>query len=74
MINLETECIELPGREPTKIKEYKVWWKGPLGLVMGIPEVKKQAGLLGIEPENIIFHFNPTPIAVGEDGSYETLR
>lgn len=74
MINLETECIELPDRPPSKIKGYEVWWKGPLGFVKAIADVKKQAELLGIEPQTVVFHFTPIPIAVGEDNSYEALR
>lgn len=74
MINLETECIELPDREPSKIKAVTVWWLGPLGLVMGMKQVKEQAEVIGIEPSNICFHFTPVPIALGEDGTYEQMR
>lgn len=74
MINLQDETIELPGREPSKIKSTTVWWLGPLGLVMGMKQVKEQAEVLGLDSTTIPFHFSPVPIALGEDGSYEQLR
>lgn len=74
MINLADETIEIPGREPSKIKSTTVWWLGPLGLVPGMKMVKEQAELLGLDFNTIPFHFTPVPIALGEDGCYEQLR
>lgn len=74
MIDLETETIQIPGREPVKIKSTTVWWLGPLGLVLDMKTVLTQATLLRIESHQIPFSFSPVPVALGEDGCYELMR
>lgn len=74
MIDLDSETIQIPGREPVKIKSTTVWWLGPMGLVLNMRAVKEQATLLRIETHQIPFSFSPVPVALGEDGSYELMR
>jgi hypothetical protein len=71
MVNLENETIQIEG-EPVKIKEFKVWWSGPTGLVPTLELARTMHKILNID-EPFFMVWAPKCIAVAENGQYEVI-
>lgn len=70
-VDLQKEEIQLDG-PPVKIKEFKVWWSGPTGLVPTLELAKQMHTLLDIQ-EPLFLVWTPKCVAVGENGQYEVV-
>lgn len=73
MINYEKETIELDGQS-SKIKDYRVFWLGPTGLVTNLTMAKQIHASLGGDDTPFFMAWKAVPVAVAENGQYEEIR
>lgn len=73
MINFEKGVLILDGQE-TPIKDEKVWWLGPTGLVTSRTMALEVHKALGMVDTPFFMAWKAIPVAIGENGQYEEIR
>lgn len=74
MVDLSKKVIVI-GDNVYPIKNFQVWWLGPLGLVPTLELAEQSHKILEIQ-EDTPFHlmWKAIPVAVSDNGVYEELR